>query len=186
MAAPDREARLAGRELQPGSELDFALGFLSQSRSRWGGRGGWRSDGRRRDGRGFDGDGVARGAPRPAGVPAEDEPAEDVLDLDVSAALVDAMLKLRPEPEGSGFVRPGAAEHSAVEDAAGDDASGAQARVEALLALLGVGSSAVAPGLRDAGRLPGDSRETAAVRVAVEALREAVGGRAQAGGGSQR
>ena len=38
---------------------------------------------------------------------AEDEPAEDTLDLGVSAALVDAMGKPRPEPEGSGFVPGG-------------------------------------------------------------------------------
>jgi len=73
---------------------------------------------------------------------AEDEPVEDVLDLDVSSALVDAMLKPRPEPEGSGFVRPGAVEHSAVEDAAGDGPSGARARVEALPAFLEAGNPA--------------------------------------------
>ena len=107
---------------------------------------------------------------------AEDEPAEDVLDLDVSPALVDAILKPRPEPEDGGFVRPGAAEHSAVEDVDGDGSSGARARVEALPAFLGTGSPAVAPRPRDVETLPGDSRETAAVRAAVEALRSAVDG----------
>ena len=60
-----------------------------------------------------------------------DEPAEEVMDLDVSPALVDALRKPRPEPEDSGFVRAGAAEYSAVEDAAGDGPSEARARVDA-------------------------------------------------------
>ena len=112
---------------------------------------------------------------------AEDEPAEDVLDLDVSPALVDAMRKPRPEPEGSGFVRPGAAEYSAVEDAAGD---GSRARVETLPAFFGAGSPTVAPRSQDAERPPGDPRETAAASPAVEALREAVD-RADAGSRKQ-
>jgi len=111
---------------------------------------------------------------------AEDEPAEDVLDLDVSPALVDAMRKPRPEPEGSGFVRPGAAEHSAVEDAAGGVSSEARGHVEALPAFFGAGNPAVVPRSRDVETLPGDSREMADVRAALKALREAVG-RADAG-----
>ena len=104
---------------------------------------------------------------------AEDEPAEDVLDLDVSAALVDAMRKPRPEPEGAGFVRPGAAEYSAVEELDGGGSS--RARVETLPAFLGAGSPVVAPPRRDAAPPPpGDPRETAAEHAAVEALREAV------------
>ena len=102
----------------------------------------------------------------------EDEPAEDVLDLDVSPALVDAMRKPRPEPEGSGFVRPGAAEYSAVEELEGSGLL--RARVETLPAFLGAGSPAVLPRPRDAGMPPGDLREEAAARAAVEALREAV------------
>ena len=115
---------------------------------------------------------------------AEDEPAEDVLDLDVSPALVDAMRKPRPEPEGSGFVRPGAAEYSAVEDAAGDGSSEARPRVEALPAFLGAGSPTVAPRPQDAETPPGDPRETAAAYAVVEALREAVD-RADAGSRKQ-
>ena len=111
---------------------------------------------------------------------AEDEPAEDVLDLDVSPALIDAMLKPRPEPEGGGFVRPGAAEYSAVEDAAGGGASGARARVEALPAFLGAGNPAVAPRPGDVETLPGAVREAADVRAGLEALRSAVD-RADAG-----
>ena len=111
---------------------------------------------------------------------AEDEPAEDVLDLDVSPALVDAMLKPRPEPEGSGFVRPGAAEYSAVEGAAGDGRSEARPRVETLPAFLGAGSPTVVPRSRDAETVSGDPRETAAAYAAVEALHEAVD-RADAG-----
>ena len=109
---------------------------------------------------------------------AEDEPSEDVLDLDVSPALVDAMSRPRPEPEGSGFVRPGAAEYSAVEDAAGGGPSEARARVEALPAFLGAGNPAVALRPDDVETLPGDSREIATVSAAVEALREAVEGAA--------
>ena len=112
----------------------------------------------------------------------EDDPAEDVVDLEVSPALVDAMRKPRPEPEDSGFVRPGAAEYSAVEDVAGDGPSGARARVEALPAFLGAGSPAVAPRPRDVETLPGAVREGADVRAALEALRSAVD-RADAGCG---
>ena len=105
---------------------------------------------------------------------AEDEPAEDVLDLDVSPALVDAMRKPRPEPEGSGFVRPGAAVYSALEDAVGDGPLEARARVETVPAFLGAANPTVAPRPYDAKTLPGDLRETATVRAAVEALHEAV------------
>ena len=105
---------------------------------------------------------------------AEDEPAEDTLDLGVSAALVDAMRKPRPESEGSGFVRPGPAEYSVVEDAAGDGPPEVRARVEALPAFLGAGNPTVAPLPKDAETLPGDLGETATLRAAVEALHEAV------------
>ena len=105
----------------------------------------------------------------------EDEPAEDVLDLEVSPALVDAMQKPPPEPEGSGLVRTGAV-YSAVEDAGSDGRSGVRGRVEALPAFLGRGNPSVVQRPRDVEMLPGDSRETADVRAAVEALREAVDG----------
>ena len=103
-----------------------------------------------------------------------DEPAEDVLDLEVSPALIDAMRKPRPEPEDSGFVRAGAAEYSAVEDTDHDGPLGARARVEALPAFLAAGQLAVAPQPGDVEMLPGDLRETATVRAAVKVLREAV------------
>ncbi len=51
---------------------------------------------------------------------ADDDPAEDVVDLEVSPALVDAMWKPRQQPEGSGFVRAGPEEYSAVEDPDGN------------------------------------------------------------------
>ncbi len=105
---------------------------------------------------------------------AEDEPAENVLDLDVSPALVDAMWKPRPEPEGSGFVRPGAAEYSAVEELEGGGLPLARSRIETLPAFPGAGNPAVVPRPHDE-TLPDDLRETAMVRAAVEALREAVG-----------
>ena len=99
-----------------------------------------------------------------------------MLDLDVSPALVDAMRKPWPEPEGSGFVQAGAAEYSAVEDTSGDGRSRARERVEALPAFLGTGGPAVVPRPRVVEALPSDLRETATVRAAVEALREAVDG----------
>ena len=70
---------------------------------------------------------------------AEDELAEDTLDLGVSAALVDAMGKPRAEPEGSGFV-PGPAEYLS------------RARVETLPAFVGAGNPVVAPRPRDGRR----------------------------------
>ena len=105
---------------------------------------------------------------------AENEPADDVLDLDVSPALVDAMRKPRPEPEGSGFVRPGAAEYSVVEEADGDGSPAPRARVETVPAFLGAANPTVAPRPPGAETLPGDLGETATVRAAAEALREAV------------
>ena len=105
---------------------------------------------------------------------AENEPADEVLDLDVSPAVVDAMRKPRPEPEDHGFVRPGAAEYSVVEDADGDGSPGARARVETVPAFLGAANPTVAPRPHDAETLPGDLRETATVRAAVEALHEAI------------
>ena len=103
---------------------------------------------------------------------AEDEPLENVLDLDVSPALVDAMRKPRPEPEGSGFVRPGAAEYSVAEELEGGGLS--RARVETLPAFVGAGSPTVVPRSHDAETPPGDPRATTTARAAVEALREAV------------
>ena len=85
---------------------------------------------------------------------AEDEPAEDTLDLGVSAALVDAMGKPRPEPEGSGFV-PGPAEYLS------------RARVETLPAFVGAGAAAARRGdaarrsARDGGRRMRRSRRYA-------------------------
>ncbi|MDE2907470.1 MAG: hypothetical protein OXQ28_15450 [Acidobacteriota bacterium] len=76
---------------------------------------------------------------------AEDDPAEDVLDLDLSPALADAMSRPRPKPDNSGFMRAGAAAHSAVEDAAGDGPSGPRARVETLPAFRGAGNPTVVP-----------------------------------------
>ena len=59
------------------------------------------------------------------------------------------------EREGSGLVRPGAAEYSVVEGAAGDGSPEARERVETLPAFLGAGNpgrGAAAPRFRDAGR----------------------------------
>ena len=56
----------------------------------------------------------------------------------------------------------------------GGGSSRARARVETLPAFLGAGSPVVAPRPHDAETLPGDLREAATVRSAVETLREAV------------
>ena len=106
---------------------------------------------------------------------AEDDPAEDVVDLDVSPALVDAMWKPRHEPEGSGFVSAGAEGWSAVEGPAEGRSSSAEARVEALPASVGASNPTVPPRRYEVERLPGDLREDATAAKAVEAVREAVG-----------
>ena len=71
-------------------------------------------------------------------------------------------------------MRPGAAEYSAVEDAAGGGASGARARVEVLPAFLGAGNPALAPRPGDVETLPGAVCEAADVPAGLEALRSAV------------
>ena len=105
---------------------------------------------------------------------AEDEPPEDVVDLAVSPALVDAMWKLRSEPEGSGFLRAGPEEYSAVEELEGDGPLRAPSRVETMPAFLGTGNPAVAMRPRDDEAPPGGTTETATAGAEVEALREAV------------
>ena len=105
---------------------------------------------------------------------AEDEPAEDVVDLAVSPVLVDAMWKLRPQPEDSGFVRPGPEEYSAVEELEGDGPSRARVRVETLPAFLGTGYPAVALRPCDDEAPTGAPTGTAPTGAEVEALREAV------------
>ena len=104
---------------------------------------------------------------------AEDDPAENVVDLAVSPALVDAMWKPRREPEGS-FVRPGPEEYSAAEDLVGFGTSVERARVEAQSAFLGVGSPMVAPRSYDGEALPSELHETATAGAEIEALRGAV------------
>ena len=105
---------------------------------------------------------------------AEDEPAEDVLDLDISPALADAVSKPRPEPEGSGLMRAGADEYLAVEDAEGNDSTGATARVEFLPAFLAPGNPAVTPRVHSVETPRGEIHETDTARAALEALRSSV------------
>ena len=105
---------------------------------------------------------------------AEDEPAEDRLDLEVSPALLDAMQRPRPEPKDSGFVSPGVAELSAVEAIGGGGPSGSGVRVDTRPALVGITNPAAAPQLVDAESLRGEHRETASADAAIEALRETV------------
>ena len=128
------------------------------------GRGGWRSDGRRRHGRGFNGDGLGRGAPRPAG----------------SRKAAGSCRRARRSTRRS-RTRPATM------------LRGARACVEALPAFLGVGSPAVAAGsavlgrcLRGAGTRPDDSRETAAVRADRGVAGSGRRGRARDGGGGSQ
>ena len=100
----------------------------------------------------------------------KDEPAEDVVDLDVTLALVDAMWKPQQEPEGSGFVRAGPGEYSAVKDLDGGGPSGARVRIEALPVFLGTGNPIVAPRPYDVETRSDTPQET----TVVEALRVAV------------
>ena len=104
----------------------------------------------------------------------EQEPEEDTVDLQVSPALVDAMWKPRPEPEGSGFVPAGAAESSTVEEVDGGGFPGARKRVDVLPAFAAMSNPAVAPRRYDAEGLPSDLREAVTAHASVEALREAV------------
>ena len=100
------------------------------------------------------------------------EPAEDMVDLKVSPALVDVMWKPRQEREGSGFVRGGADEYSAVEDVDVDSPSAA--RVEALPAFLGTGNPATPPRPFDVETQPGGLHDTPEVRAVFEVLQDAV------------
>ena len=104
----------------------------------------------------------------------EDDPEEDVVDLEVSPALVDAMWKPRQEPEGSGFVRAGPKEYSVTEDVGSDGPSGARPHVETLPPFLGAGNPTAVPRPHDVRTQPDESREPATARGAVEALRSAV------------
>ena len=92
-------------------------------------------------------------------VRAEDEPAEDVVDLAVSAALVDAMRKLRPGAGRERVRAAGAAEYSVVEGAAGDGPPEARERVETLPAFLGAGNPTVVPRLQDSETPAGPARD---------------------------
>ena len=105
---------------------------------------------------------------------AEREPDEDRVDLAVSQALAEAMQRPRRQPESGGLLLPGVSESSSVEELRGPGQP-AGVRVQALPAFLEGRQPAVAPRPHDGETLPADLRETAAVRAAVEALREAVG-----------
>ena len=66
----------------------------------------------------------------------EAEPAEDRVDLTVSPALLEAMQKGRPEPEGSGFVSAGVEESSALEEIGGPSSSGTSPSLPRLAVVL--------------------------------------------------
>ncbi len=99
------------------------------------------------------------------------ESAPDRLDLEVSPALLDAMRRPPDQSEGGGLTSSVLGEPDPVEEVDHRSPSGVHVLVEAPLA----GYPAVVPQLHGAEGLPGDLRETAAVRAAVEALRAAVG-----------
>ena len=110
---------------------------------------------------------------------AEDEPAEDVLDLGVTVALVDRMRKPRQEREGGGLVRPGAAEYSVIEGAAGDGSPEARERVETVQHSW---APAARPWRGGSETPPGDRRGTAAAYAAVEGYAKPSTGRTRAAG----
>ena len=104
----------------------------------------------------------------------EQQPEEDTVDLEVSPALVDAMWKPRPEPEGSGLVPAGASESSTIEEIDGGGSPRERMHVEVLPAFAARSNPAVAPRRYDAEELASDLREAATAHASVEALREAV------------
>lgn len=102
---------------------------------------------------------------------AEEELKEDHLDLEVSAALIDAVQRPRKASDGRGCMSAGLAESSVVEEGLGGSRTGV--RVEALSD--GSRSPIVRPRRYDE-RLPDDLREAVTNYAAVDALREVVAG----------
>ena len=105
---------------------------------------------------------------------APDEPVRDRVDLQVSPALLDAMQNPPNAPAGGSFVPAGLGESSAVEEVDDHGPPRIQVHVEAPPGSMGTINPIIAPPRCDAERLPGDLRETAAIRAAAEALRAAV------------
>ena len=101
----------------------------------------------------------------------EAEPAEDRLNLRVSPALLEAMRKGRPEPEGSGFVSTGVEESSALEEIGGPGSSGTRVHVEAVPALAAENPTIAR---RRYVERPGDVSEAVMAHAMVKALRAAV------------
>ena len=106
----------------------------------------------------------------------EGEPAEDRVELKVSMALLDAMRKPRPEPEGSGFVSAGVEESSTLDEIGGPDSSGMRLHVEPLPAFAGQRNPTIAPQRYVVERLPEDVSETTVAYQTVGVLRTAVDG----------
>ncbi|MCY4661157.1 MAG: hypothetical protein OXF93_15325 [Acidobacteria bacterium] len=102
---------------------------------------------------------------------AHGEPGRDRVDLEVSAALLDAMQRPPRETECGVVVPAGADQPSAVEEVDHPSSSGVRVVVEAPLAIR---HPTIAPPRYGAEDLPADLRETAALHAAVEALRVAV------------
>ena len=102
---------------------------------------------------------------------ADGEPGRDRVDLEVSAALLDAMQRPPREPEGAVVVLAGVDEPAVVEEVDHPGSPGVRVVVEAPPAIR---HPTIAPPHYHAEGLPADLRETAAVHAAVEALRAAV------------
>ena len=101
---------------------------------------------------------------------ADGEPGRDRVDLEVSAALLDAMRRPPREPERGVVVPAGVDDPAAVEEVDHPGSSGVRVVVEAPLAIR---HPTTAPPRYVAEDLPADLHHTAAVCAAVEALRTA-------------
>ena len=106
---------------------------------------------------------------------ADEESGEDWIDLNVSPALLEAMKKGRPEPEGSGFVSAGVEESSTPMEIGRLGSSGTNLHVEAVPDRA-AGSRTIAPPHCAVERLPGDVSEAIVAHATVKALRTAVDG----------
>ena len=102
---------------------------------------------------------------------ADGELGRDRVDLEVSAALLDAARRPPREPERAVVVPGGVGEPAAVEEVQHPGSSGVRVVVEALPTIR---QPTIAPPRYRAEDLPVDLHHTAAVRAAVEALRAAV------------
>ena len=90
----------------------------------------------------------------------EDEPAEDLVDIEVSPALLDAMQRSWRGGERSDFLSAGVEEWSALEEIGASGSSGETLHVEARPALAGPSNRTRSPQRYVVDRLPDDVRAT--------------------------